>query len=232
MSNGADRDRIWFFQDGLSGADMFTGIIQEIGKVISAQNRDGNLVLTVSSSKLSGKLQIGSSIAINGACQTVTNIKKDSFTVEAISETLAKTNLGSLKAGSKLNLESSLTPQSLLDGHIVQGHVDCTGRIINISRHSGSVLFTIGYPPDFESYLVSKGSVAIDGISLTVVNSEKNRFTVAIIPLTLSSTILSEKNTGDVVNLEFDIIAKYIEKMTSPKKNDLTIDFLKEHGFS
>lgn len=211
---------------------MFTGIIQEIGKIISAQSRDENLVLTVSSSKLSEKLQIGSSIAINGACQTVTDIKRDSFTVEAISETLAKTNLGSLKAGSKVNLESSLTPQSLLDGHIVQGHIDCTGRIINISQQGGSVLFTIDYPPDFDRFLVPKGSVAMDGISLTIVNSEKNRFTVAIIPLTLSSTILSEKNTGDVVNLEFDIIAKYIEKMTSSKKDDLTIEFLKEHGYS
>ncbi len=211
---------------------MFTGIIQEIGKIISAQSRDKNLVLTVSSSKLSGRLEIGSSIAINGACQTVTNVKRGSFTVEAISETLEKTNLGSLKAGSKVNLESSLTPQSLLDGHIVQGHIDCAGKIINIAQEGGSIILAIDYPPDFERFLVPKGSVAIDGISVTVINAEKNRFTVAIIPHTLSSTILSEKNIGDAVNLEFDIIAKYVEKITSPKKDNLTIDFLKEHGYS
>jgi riboflavin synthase len=192
----------------------------------------GNLVLSIESDKLSSKLVIGASVNINGACQTVTELLENSFVVEAISETLEKTTLGDLKAGSRVNLELPLTPQSLLDGHMVQGHVDNTGRIARIEPVSGSTVFTIEYPTEYDSYLIIKGSVAVDGISLTVVNTSPGMFEFAVIPHTLENTILADKKVGDRVNLEFDMIAKYIEKQLSTGKRELTIDFLKEHGFS
>jgi len=211
---------------------MFTGIIQDIGKVESAVKKGGNLVLSIHSDDLSPKLQIGSSMAINGACQTVTETHKNSFVVEAISETLEKTNLGDLKTGSNVNLELPLTPQSLLDGHLVQGHVDCTGKISKVTPLSGSTVFAIEYPDEFDRYLIIKGSIAVDGISLTVTYFSTGTFEIAIIPHTLKNTILADKKVGDIVNLEFDMMAKYIEKQNSPGKKELTIDFLKEHGFS
>lgn len=211
---------------------MFTGIIQDIGKVESATRREGNLVLRIGSERLSSKLEIGSSVNINGACQTVIESQKDSFTVETISETLEKTNLGDLKTGSAVNLELPLTPQSMLDGHLVQGHVDCTGRIAKITPLSGSTIFAIEYPREFDKYLIIKGSVAIDGISLTVTGTDSGSFEVAIIPHTLENTILNDKKVGDSVNLEFDMIARYIEKQMNSGKKELTIDFLEEHGFS
>ncbi len=210
---------------------MFTGIIQDIGKVKSAIRREDNLVFTISSKNLSGKLRLGASIAINGACQTVTDIREDVFTTEAIAETLEKTNLGMLKTGSCVNLELPVTPQSLLDGHLVQGHIDCVGKIAGVSPQSGSVIITINFPSQYEKYLVPKGSVAVDGISLTVVEVGGGKFTVAIIPHTFENSVLSDRSIGDAVNLEFDIIAKYIEKMTSSKSNGLTVEFLKERGF-
>jgi riboflavin synthase len=211
---------------------MFTGIIQDIGKVESAVKREGNLVLRITSDVLSSGLEIGASVSINGACQTVTELHNNSFVVEAISETLEKTDLGGLKTGSVVNLELPLTPQSLLDGHLVQGHIDCTGKISKISPQSGSVIFSIDYPREFDKYLIEKGSVAVDGISLTVTGTSSGSFETAIIPHTLKNTILANKKTGDKVNLEFDMIAKYIEKQRSSGKKELTIDFLKEHGFS
>jgi riboflavin synthase len=211
---------------------MFTGIIQDIGKVESAMKREGNLVMLIRSVALSSSLEIGASVSINGACQTVTELHKNGFVVEAIAETLEKTNLGDLKAGSDVNLELPLTPQSLLDGHLVQGHVDCTGKISMISPQSGSVIYSIEYPGEFDKYLIEKGSIAVDGISLTVIKTVPGNFDIAIIPHTLKKTILAQKKVGDKVNLEFDMIAKYIEKQTSSGKKELTIDFLKEHGFS
>jgi len=211
---------------------MFTGIIQDIGKVESTVKREGNLVLRIKSGVLSGNLEIGASVSINGACQTVTEIHKNSFVVEAITETLERTNLGDLMAGSGVNLELPLTPQSLLDGHLVQGHVDCTGKISRISPQSGSVVFAVEYPDEFDKYLIEKGSVAVDGISLTVIKAERGKFEIAIIPHTLKNTILANKKVDDKVNLEFDMIAKYIEKQMQSDKKELTIDFLKEHGFS
>jgi riboflavin synthase len=211
---------------------MFTGIIQDIGEVESAVKREGNLVLRIGSGVLPDRLEVGASVAINGACQTVIELRKNSFVVEAIAETLEKTSLGELKAGSAVNLELPLTPGSLLDGHLVQGHVDCTGKISKIIPKSGSTIFGIDYPVEFDKYLIIKGSIAVDGISLTVVRTEPGNIEIAIIPHTLKNTIMANKKTGDTVNLEFDMIAKYIEKQMSSGKKDLTIDFLKEHGFS
>jgi riboflavin synthase len=211
---------------------MFTGIIQEIGRVESAVKRKGNLVLRIASEKLLPGLQTGSSVNVNGACQTVIEVGDESFTVEAITETLEKTNLGKLKAGSAVNLELPLTPQSLLGGHLLQGHIDCRGIISKIVPRSGSTIFVVDYPAPFDKYVITKGSVAIDGISLTIINPTAGRLEVAIIPHTLRNTILADKKIGDSVNLEFDMIAKYIEKLIGSGKKELTIDFLKEHGFS
>jgi len=188
---------------------MFTGIIQDIGRIESAVKRAGNLIIRVGSDKLSPRLQVGSSVAINGACQTVIEVQKTGFVVEAISETLEKTNLGNLKSGSSVNLELPLTPRSLLDGHLVQGHVDCTGKISKIAPLSGSVIFSIEYPDEFDRYLTDKGSIAVDGISLTIANTSAGEFEIAIISHTLKNTILIDRKVGDVVNLEFDMIAKF-----------------------
>ena len=194
--------------------------------------REGNLILRILSEKLSPRLEIGASVNINGACQTVVEIHKKSFIVETISETLGKTNLGELKSGSSVNLELPLTPLSLLDGHLVQGHVDCVGKLASISPATGSTVIAVEYSDQFDKYLISKGSIAIDGISLTVVKTESGKFEVAIIPHTFENTTLATKKVGDKVNLEFDMIAKYIERQIGKDKKELTIDYLKEHGFS
>jgi riboflavin synthase len=210
---------------------MFTGIIQEIGKVKSLIKKGSNLTMSISSEKIIKKLEIGSSISINGACQTVIELGPDYFSVDTIEESLQRTNLGELKIGSSVNLEPPLTPSSLLDGHLVQGHVDCVGIINKIAPGAGSTVFVISFPEEYKKYVVEKGSIAIDGISLTVVETSSNTFEVAIIPHTLENTILNDKKINNKVNLEFDIIAKYIERMTQPDKSKITIDFLKEHGF-
>ena len=210
---------------------MFTGIIQEIGKVTAITKQGNNLILSISSKNTIERLEIGSSISINGACQTVVELGKDFFKVDTIEESLKRTTLGDLKIGSKVNLEPPLTPSSLLDGHLVQGHVDCVGTITKITPKAGSTIFSISFADDYNKYIVEKGSIAIDGISLTVSNTSSNKFEVAIIPHSLENTILVNKQINDKVNLEFDIIAKYIERMTQPEKSKITIDFLKEHGF-
>jgi len=210
---------------------MFTGIIQELGIVKSISRNDANITFTISSSKIIEKLEIGSSVSINGACQTVVEIAEGQFKVDTIEESLKRTNLGNLSIGSKVNLEPPLTPSSLLDGHLVQGHIDCTGNISKITPGGGSTIYEISYPSEYTKFLVEKGSVAIDGISLTVVDVTDKYFTVAIIPHSLDNTILADSKVGNIVNLEFDILAKYMERMVSPKKNEISIDFLKEHGF-
>ncbi len=210
---------------------MFTGIIQEIAKVKSVVRSGGNLHLTISAEKTAPRLLLGSSVSVNGVCQTVISTAHDLFTVEAIDETLTRSNLGELREGAFVNLESPLTPSSLLDGHLVQGHVDCKGKILKIGRLEGSHVFTIEFPGDFDRYVVEKGSIAVDGISLTIASSSRGRLDLAVIPHTMKNTILGYKITGDTVNLEFDMIAKYVEKMVSPRNSKLTADFLKEHGY-
>jgi riboflavin synthase len=210
---------------------MFTGIIQEIGQVKSIVKRSGNSAITVSSDKLIGKLDIGSSIAINGVCLTVTELSQDRFTVEAIGETLSRTNLRQLGSGSRVNLEAPLRPDDLLHGHLVQGHIDCTGIISRITPTGGSTIIAIDYPGEYGKFLIEKGSIAVDGISLTIVELSGNRLTVALIPHTIESTNFKYRRSGEAVNLEFDMIAKYVERMVKPKDRKITVNFLKEHGF-
>ena len=210
---------------------MFTGIIQEIGRVEPVAKRGGNSAITVDSNKLVGKLDIGSSIAVNGVCLTVTELSEERFTAEAIEETLSRSNLGQLKSGSWVNLEAPLKPDDLLHGHLVQGHVDCTGTISRISRTGGSMIFAIDYPDEYGKFLIQKGSIAIDGISLTIAELSRGRLSVALIPHTMKNTNFKYKRPSDAVNLEFDMIAKYVERMATPENREITVNFLREHGF-
>lgn len=210
---------------------MFTGIIQEIGIVKGAANRGGNLALEIEARKIAPRLDIGASVSINGACQTVTSKGEHHFMVEAIKETLARTNLGKLRAGSRVNLEAPLSMNDLLHGHLVQGHIDCTSQIRDIKTIEGSTVLTSDIPSEYKKYLIEKGSIAIDGVSLTVMDISSGTFRVSIIPHTMSNTIFQYLKMGDSVNLEFDMLAKYIENMVSPEGSKITMEFLKEHGY-
>lgn len=210
---------------------MFTGIIQETGKVRAVTSRGGNSNLAIESRIVRQKLAAGSSVAVNGVCLTVVEMAKSSFVVEAIEETLSRTNLGVLESGSPINLEPPVTPEGMLHGHLVQGHVDCTGKISDVKLIDGSHIFEIQFPADLSKYAVEKGSVAVDGISLTIVECGRGFFSVAVIPHTLENTILKYRRIGHSVNLEFDMIAKYIERLMAAGKSELTYSFLKEHGF-
>ena len=210
---------------------MFTGIIQEIGIVKGAANRGGNLTLQIEARKTAPRLDIGASVSINGACQTVTSKDEYNFKVEAIKETLTRTNLGELRAGSRVNLETPLAMNDLLHGHLMQGHIDCTSRIREIRPIEGSIIITFDLPSEYKKYLIEKGSISIDGVSLTVMDILSGAFRVSIIPHTMRSTIFLFKKVGDSVNLEFDMLAKYIENIVSPERREITMEFLKEHGF-
>jgi riboflavin synthase len=210
---------------------MFTGIIQEIGIVRGAVNRGGNLAIEIEARKTAPRLDIGASVSINGACQTVTSKDEQHFKVEAIKETLDRTNLGELRAGSRVNLEAPLSMNDLLHGHLVQGHIDCTSRIRDIGPIEGSTILTFDLPMEYKKYLIEKGSIAIDGVSLTIMDISSGAFRVSIIPHTMSSTIFQYLKAGDSVNLEFDMLAKYIENMMSPEGSKITMEFLKEHGY-
>jgi riboflavin synthase len=210
---------------------MFTGIIQEIGRVQSAILARGNLVFDIEAKQITPKLGVGASVSINGACQTVIICQGDHFKVEAVRETLSRTNLGSLKSGSLVNLELPVGLKDLLHGHLVQGHVDCQASITEIKLIEGSTLLSFEYPGQYDNYVIPKGSIAVDGVSLTIVEVSLGKCQVSLIPHTIESTTFRSKKVGDKVNLEFDMIAKYIEKMVSPSQNKITADFLKEHGF-
>ncbi len=176
-------------------------------------------------------LQIGESININGACQTVIKVKPDSFVVESVKETLKRSNLGLLKKGDRVNLERALKLSDRLGGHLLTGHVDCTAEIKSISTDGNSSVFEFSLPPDYSALVVEKGSIAIDGISLTVAELKKSSFTVAIIPFTLKMTNLRDKRVKDIVNLEFDLFGKYVKRMLEEKENkksEITEEWLKQ----
>ena len=188
---------------------MFTGIIEKIGTVEKIEIEGSNYHFTISSA-ISSELKIDQSVSHNGVCLTVVAIGNGTHTVTAIEETLSRTNLGELKKGDVINLERAMLPSSRLDGHIVQGHVDATGRCTNIDKKEGSWYFEFKYQPTPEHLLVDKGSVCINGVSLTVVNPSLDKFSVAIIPYTFKNTNFNDLKIGDSINLEFDIIGKYI----------------------
>lgn len=189
---------------------MFTGIIESLGRVEKAQMEEGNLTLTMSC-EFTDELQIDQSVAHNGVCLTVTAINGDHYQVQAIQETLDKTNIGHLKQGDKVNLERCMKLGDRLDGHIVQGHVDTTGTCLDIIESEGSWEFVFEYA-NTPYFTVSKGSITVNGTSLTVVQSEKNKFSVCIIPYTYEHTNFHQFEVGSKINLEFDIIGKYLEQ--------------------
>ena len=197
---------------------MFTGIIEEIGKFEQIISRGNNLRLRIKAPKISVDLKIGDSVNVNGACQTVIETKDKCFTVEAVEETLKRTTLGQGKSGDSVNLERALRLADRLGGHLVTGHVDFVGKIKSITRKDQSYIFEFEYPQEYRTHFVEKGSVAIDGISLTIVEVQVNSFTVSVIPFTMSNTNLVEKSVGDPVNIETDLIGKYIERIITEKK--------------
>ncbi len=211
---------------------MFTGIIEEIAiiKNICKGSRDAELV--VECKKILEDIKIGDSIAINGVCQTVVKFGASSFVVQVSNETLKITNFSSLKAGDKVNLERALTLQNRLGGHVVSGHVDGLARVKNIKKLSEFYNIEFEMEKDLAKYVVKKGSVALNGISLTVVDISLNTFSVAVIPHTFENTVLKYLKIGDFVNLETDIFAKYVEKFLSRGDNSgINEHFLKENGF-
>lgn len=191
---------------------MFTGIIETVGTVSKIERELGNLHFSIHSN-ISHELKIDQSVSHNGVCLTVVGIEDNVHKVTAIQETLLKSNLGDLNIGSFVNLERCTPANGRFDGHIVQGHVDQTARCIAKEEQHGSWLFTFAYEPQEQNITVEKGSITVNGISLTVVNSLNNQFSVAIIPYTIENTNLKQVNVGDTVNLEFDIIGKYVAKM-------------------
>lgn len=191
---------------------MFSGIVEEAAKVVALKKEGGNLNISMECS-FTKSLKIDQSIAHNGVCLTVVKKTETSYTVTAIQETLDKTNLGNLKIGDKVNLERSMTVDKLLDGHLVQGHVDQTAICTEVKEADGSWYYTFKYDPTKGNITVEKGSISVNGVSLTVVNSRKDMFSVAIIPFTYEMTNFHQIKEGTYVNLEFDIIGKYIQKI-------------------
>jgi len=209
---------------------MFTGIIQDTGTVRKLTRKGEDALLEVTTEMPLGDVKVGDSIAVSGGCLTVTTLGKKSFTFDVSAETLSKTTLGRLKAGDRVNLEKALRMSDFLGGHLVLGHVDCVGRVIERSSRAGSIVFGIALEPGLSKYVVARGSIAIDGISLTVNSCEGDRFYVNIIPHTAEKTTLAGKKAGDFVNIETDILGKYVEKLLHPGKG-VDMDFLREHGF-
>lgn len=191
---------------------MFTGIIEDLGKVEKLEREGDNLHITVSS-RLTAELKIDQSVAHNGVCLTVVSLNDNSYTVTAIEETLSKTNLNELKEQDLVNLERAMILGSRLDGHIVQGHVDQTATCIHKENKDGSWIFTFSYNPDLNNVTIEKGSITINGVSLTVVNSKINEFSVAIIPYTYEHTTFNFIEKSTKVNLEFDVIGKYVKRL-------------------
>ena len=206
---------------------MFTGIVEEIGRVTSAQ--PGNLVITAS--KVLHGMEAGGSIAVNGVCLTVTNFDSSSFAVDIMPETLRQTNLGLLRAGDEVNLERPLTLEKQLGGHLVQGHIDNTGRVTSVTWDEEAMLIRFEAPPEAMRYVVKKGFIAVDGVSLTIVDYDTSSFLVSIVDYTRKHTTLGSKQVGDLVNIEVDIVAKYVERLSQVHRPGITIDFLQEHGF-
>lgn len=191
---------------------MFTGIIEEIGKIVRIECEQSNLHLYVKSS-FTNELKIDQSVAHNGVCLTVVAIDGDVYQVTAIAETLAKTHLGNLQVGDAVNLERGMLLNTRLDGHIVQGHIDQTGTCSAIQEEAGSTRFTFEYNPSTGNVVIEKGSITVNGVSLTVVDATRDSFSVAVIPYTLAHTNLQHLQIGSIVNLEFDVIGKYVARL-------------------
>lgn len=212
---------------------MFTGLIEEQGTVKEVRTTSSGMELTVSCRKILSDVKFGASICINGACQSVTDFGKDCFKVQTSNETLKVTNFRTLKTGDKVNLERALTLNTRIDGHIVSGHVDCTAKYIETKDDGFSKRMFFELPNEQAKYVIYKGSISVNGVSLTVASIENNIFSVELIPDTIDKVNLSALKKGDIVNIETDLFAKYIEKIynSNKKESNITMGFLAENGF-
>jgi len=211
---------------------VFTGIIEEIGKVKQIARRGQTMVLTISAKLILSDVHLGDSIAINGVCLTVVSCQGNEFTVEVMPETFRQTNLKLLGIGENVNLERAMSAQGRFGGHIVQGHVDCIGTIVERQPYENAVVYRIK-PADSAvlKYMIPRGSITLDGISLTIVEVAENTITVSIIPHTLAQTVLGEKRTGAVLNIECDVLGKYIERLLGHRTSGITEQLLSKQGF-
>lgn len=209
---------------------MFTGIIEEIGTVVGIKRGAKSSRIIISGDMIFDDLKIGDSVSVNGMCSTAAEISNKTFTADIMAESMRRTNLGSLKKGSRVNLERAMQLNGRFGGHIVSGHVDGTGIVISQIREENAVWVTIGAEDNIMRYIIEKGSITIDGISLTVARVYSDAFAVSIIPHTAVETTLLTKRSGERVNLECDIVGKYIEKFVK-KESNITLDFLKENNF-
>ena len=215
---------------------MFTGIIEEIGTVKGVKRGNRSVVLEVQAKKVLEDLKVGDSVATNGVCLTVTSFTGSVFCADVMPETMQRSNLGELRSGDRVNLERALALNGRLGGHIVSGHIDGTGKIVGREKDENAIWISVAASSELLRYIVDKGSITIDGISLTVVSVNDAGFTVSIIPHTQDETTLVKKKIGDTVNLENDIVAKYVEKLMRPAtptepKGGMTLDFLLANGF-
>lgn len=216
---------------------MFTGIIEDIGDVISIRHEGDSAILEIKSKKIMDDVKLGDSIAVNGVCLTARSISGDTFTADVMAETLRRSSLGTLKSGSKVNLERAMLLNGRFGGHIVSGHIDGTGTIVNTKREANAVWVEISADSKILKFIIEKGSIAIDGISLTVAYVDEKVFKVSIIPHTASETTLLTKKVGDIVNLENDIVGKYVENLLRPADDlkpagkGLSMETLIENGF-
>lgn len=219
---------------------MFTGIVEEVGRVSSIKNSTNSAILTIEAEKVLEESKIGDSISVNGVCLTVTDISSKSFSADIMHESLKRSSLGELKKGSRVNLERALKLSTRLGGHIVSGHIDGVGKIKSIKKDDNAVWYCIEANEKILKYIIEKGSVAIDGISLTVAEENDKDFSVSVIPHTRAASNLSEKKIGSRVNIENDCIAKYVEKLLyldgdiskeKSKESNIDMKFLIENGF-
>ncbi|MCX5997058.1 MAG: riboflavin synthase [Chloroflexi bacterium] len=206
---------------------MFTGIIEEIGSV----KETGQTSLAISAIKITADVALGDSISVNGACLTVIDIGRSSFSVEIMPETRRLTNIGNLRVGEKVNLERALPAQGRIGGHFVQGHVDDTGKAASLVHEAGAIIASIACSGEVLRYIVKKGFVAINGVSLTVINCDQAQFSVSLVGYTLKNTTMGLLKQGQVVNLEVDIMAKYIEKFYHPNKQEGIINLLNQYDY-
>ena len=222
---------------------MFTGIVEEKGEILSIERGTASAILTIRAKEVLSGTKVGDSIAVNGVCLTVTKLSADHFTADVMAETLRRSSLGELRTGSYVNLERAMALGDRMGGHIVSGHIDGTGRVLSVRTEDNAVWFRIAATPGILRLVVEKGSVAIDGISLTVAKVYGDSFEVSVIPHTRAVTTLAEKKPGDTVNLENDVIGKYVERLLQggplpmdagsekTSSGTLTMEFLAEHGF-
>jgi riboflavin synthase len=210
---------------------MFTGIIKELGQVQKIKPSRNFKIFTIKASSTIKDKEIGQSIAVNGACVTIIKLTKNSFTFEAMAETLEKTNLGKLKEKDQVNLEPALTLNQGLDGHLVQGHVDTQGKVVALGKEKKHTILTIEYPKEIGKYLAFKGSITINGVSLTISKLDIKTFSVDLIPHTLANTNLGKIKKSSMVNLEIDIIARYLKRLLDSKEAETKYEYLIERGF-